>query len=309
MARRSLVAAVVVAAVVLADAMPAARVQKGGVQKGGAQGLREHAVDAVSTISCENSTVLFLDPPCPAVVSPTQVCPFEQVRLTAGQWSEGQWVMSVFFATLHETVPDPSRPAVRVSSLAATLASPGEGGDGCVLEFTGATTNYSYVSPGGPYFSEETKFYSSPLIHHTEIGPLQPSTQYYYQVGRSASENAPALFREDVFFFRTPPAPGAAPSSPLDNWRAGSAKQSTMTIAMIGDIGQTYHSNQTACTIKDQLHKERLADDFTVALGVIIGDMAYADGDGNRWDTWGRLMEQTFSSLPLMVLPGTNSQE
>jgi len=43
-----------------------------------------------------------------------------------------------------------------------------------------------------------------------------------------------------------------------------------------------------------------------VAAGIIIGDMAYADGDGNRWDTWGRLMEQTFAQLPLMVVPGNH---
>ena len=67
----------------------------------------------------------------------------------------------------------------------------GDGEEGCVLVFTGTTTAYSYVSAGGPFFSEQTKYYQSPKIHHIDVGPLQPGTEYYYQVGRAAAPDSP----------------------------------------------------------------------------------------------------------------------
>eukprot|EP00277_Geminigera_cryophila_P014348 CAMPEP_0179435306 /NCGR_PEP_ID=MMETSP0799-20121207/19455_1 /TAXON_ID=46947 /ORGANISM="Geminigera cryophila, Strain CCMP2564" /LENGTH=591 /DNA_ID=CAMNT_0021214623 /DNA_START=18 /DNA_END=1793 /DNA_ORIENTATION=+ len=268
------------------------------------QGLREQASDIrlppSASAAClkADTPVTLVDPPCPIEVSAQQVCPFEQVRLAAGLWDDkdGQWWMSVSWATTNETAGS-SQPMVRMANTQGAL----EGNEvGCVLLFSGTSTSYSYVSAGGPYFSEATKYYISPIIHHTDIGPLQPSTVYYYQVGKSAADGEPELYRDTVFQFRTPPAPGAMPSK--ENWKAGSTKTGeTMTIVMVGDIGQTYNSNRTACTIKD-----RWKTDPSVAAGIIIGDMAYADGDGNRWDTWGRLMEQTFAQLPLMVVPGNH---
>jgi hypothetical protein len=274
--------------------------------------LREQASDApldgaaAASAGCVKSStpVVLVDPPCPTEVSAWQVCPFEQVRLTPGIFDEedGQWWMSVSFATLNETAAG-ALPVVRMAKVEGALEGGGEEGKAyCVLRFTGKTTDYRYVSAGGPYFSKDTQYYASPLIHHTDIGPLEPATEYFYQVGRTAVAGAPELYRDTVFRFRTPPAPGAAPAAADKRWEAGSTKTGeTMTLVVIGDIGQTQNSNQTACTVKD-----RWKSDPTVAAGLIIGDMAYADGDGNRWDTWGRLMEQTFSQLPLLVLPGNH---
>ena len=94
------------------------------------------------------------------------------------------------------------------------------------------------------------------------------------QVGRAAVDGAPELYRDTIFRFRTPPAPGTAPGAADRHWQAGSTKTGDhMTLVIIGDIGQTYNSNQTACTVKD-----RWKSDPSVAAGLIIGDMAYADG-------------------------------
>ena len=200
------------------------------------QGLREQASDIrlppSASAGClkADTPVTLVDPPCPIEVSAQQVCPFEQVRLAAGLWDDkdGQWWMSVSWATTNETAGS-SQPMVRMANTQGAL----EGNEvGCVLLFSGTSTSYSYVSAGGPYFSEATKYYTSPIIHHTDIGPLQPSTVYYYQVGKSAADGEPELYRDTVFQFRTPPAPGATPSK--ENWKAGSTKTGeTMTIVMV----------------------------------------------------------------------------
>ena len=262
------------------------------------------SVRAAAGCAASDSAAMLVDPPCPAEVSADQVCPFEQVRLTPGLWDAGslQWFMSVSFASTNDTMAG-AQPVVRMARQEAPLVDSTE--DGCVMLFTGSSTSYRYVSNGGPYFDKRTQFYSSPLIHHVDVGPLLPSTSYFYQVGREATEDAPALFRGTVFRFRTPPAPGAAPAPSGLDWQEGSTRTGeSMTLVMIGDIGQTFNSNQTACTVKD-----RWMSDPSVAGAVIIGDMAYADGDGNRWDTWGRLMEQAFAQLPVLVLPGNHEIE
>jgi len=38
-------------------------------------------------------------------------------------------------------------------------------------------------------------------------------------------------------------------------------------------------------------------------LALIIGDLAYADGGADRWDSFARLMEPLAASMPLMVPP------
>lgn len=289
---------IVVVIAILGKAVPTAHAEA-------AQGLKERAANALlrpgeagclSTDTLSKDTIVEPGGTCPAQAHTAgQVCPFEQVRLTPGLWDEasGQWWMSVSFVSLQESIPPPAKPIVRLSNKKETIEGKGTE-EGCVLVFTGTSTSYEYFSSGGPYFNPATMFYSSPLIHHTDVGPLQPSTTFYYQVGRSEGSESPPLLRDTIFQFRTPPAPGIAPAAAGDS----------MTIVMIGDIGQTMNSNDTACTVKD-----RWKADASVAAAVIIGDMAYADGDGNRWDTWGRLMEPTFSHLPLLVLPGNHEIE
>jgi hypothetical protein len=143
-----------------------------GAQAGAApaaQQLREHGADAAEPASAAGvagcvkaSKVALVDPGCPGEPSPEQVCPFEQVRLTTGTWgaADGQWWMSVSFTTTEETI-GAAPPALRLSKSAETLEGEGEG---CVLVFTGTTTAYTYVSAGGPYFSEATKHYQAEIL-------------------------------------------------------------------------------------------------------------------------------------------------
>ena len=41
-------------------------------------------------------------------------------------------------------------------------------------------------------------------------------------------------------------------------------------------------------------------------FNVLVGDLAYADGGGSRWDRFGRLSEQLAASVPFMVMPGNH---
>eukprot|EP00960_Hanusia_phi_P072104 767702-Hanusia_phi.AAC.3 len=107
-----------------------------------------------------------------------------------------------------------------------------------------------------------------------------------------------------------------------------------MKIVVIGDLGQTIHSQVRAswgrrrgrrgeewwwrrvqlmlCLSQHTMEKVESnlrASESSYAMGWIVGDLPYADGDGHRWDPWGRMMEPVCSSLPLMVLPGNHEIE
>lgn len=73
---------------------------------------------------------------------------------------------------------DPSPPTVQYGTSSGSYG----------FSATGTTTSYRYVT------------YKSGEIHDVVIGPLKPSTLYYYRCGGSESESSPE------FSFKTPPA-------------------------------------------------------------------------------------------------------
>ena len=52
-----------------------------------------------------------------------------------------------------------------------------------------------------------------------------------------------------------------------------------------------------------------MSKDDSLQFGFILGDMSYADGDNNRWDTWGRMMESMLANLPTMYMVGNHEIE
>ncbi|EKX35981.1 hypothetical protein GUITHDRAFT_165854 [Guillardia theta CCMP2712] len=257
-----------------------------------------HFVLGVAVVAAAAERIPCREEPLPPLVAcpQGQSCPFEQVHISIGRWQAGAgWEMTVTWTS--QALAAGQVPSVRVSERKETLTAP----SGCVADFVGETTNYTYTSSGGPFYSPSTKFYVSPSIHHVVIGKLRPSKFYHYQVGvkqRKAIAAGNDQYRDTVFRFRTPPAPGQAPSAQLTG-------SEVMKIVVIGDLGQTIHSQHTMEKVESSLR----ASENSYAMSWIIGDLPYADGDGHRWDPWGRMMEPASASLPLMVLPGNHEIE
>jgi hypothetical protein len=152
------------------------------------------------------------------------------------------------------------------------------------LSATGNTATYSYV------------LYKSGNIHDAVIGPLQPSTTYYYRCSSSPSRE---------FFFRVPPATlpfefvivGNAPH-PYCYLRCNNSVL-IWTLIMVGDFGQTGWTESTL--------KHIGAADYDVLL--LPGDLSYADFVQPRWDSFGRLVEPLASARPWMVTTGNHEIE
>ncbi|XP_047311190.1 bifunctional purple acid phosphatase 26-like [Impatiens glandulifera] len=133
----------------------------------------------------------------------------------------------------------------------------------------GKVTNYTFGT------------YKSGYIHHCLVSDLKFDTKYYYKIGDGDSA------RE--FWFQTPPKIG--PDTPY-------------TFGIIGDLGQTYNS---LSTLQHYMQSAGQAVLFA-------GDLSYADRYqnaevGNRWDTWGRFVEQSAAYQPWLWSAGNHEIE
>ncbi len=72
------------------------------------------------------------------------------------------------------------------------------------------------------------------------------------------------------------------------------APDSSVTIAVVGDWGQTENSVKTGQHMLDA----------NASITLIAGDLSYADGFQPYWDSWGRMAESLLSSRPFMAAPG-----
>ncbi|OEL17175.1 Purple acid phosphatase 2 [Dichanthelium oligosanthes] len=119
--------------------------------------------------------------------------------------------------------------------------------------------------------------YKSGYIHHATLTDLEYGTRYFYSVGFG--------YAVRTFSFKTPPKPG--PDAPFK-------------FGLIGDLGQTYHSNDTLT--------HYAASNADAVL--FIGDLSYADNypqhDNNRWDSWGRFTERVAAYQPWIWTTGNH---
>mmetsp|Transcript_6844 Transcript_6844/g.12707 ORF Transcript_6844/g.12707 Transcript_6844/m.12707 type:complete len:702 (+) Transcript_6844:63-2168(+) len=153
--------------------------------------------------------------------------------------------------------------------------------------------------------------FESDFIHHVHIMELKADTTYAYRVGgecndeKEASENDTVANNSVVsmfspgYSFKTLRSPGKA------------RYEEPMRFAVIGDIGDTKYSNATLFEASESANIDRseIGAGVEPEFVVIVGDMSYADGDGSKWDAWGRHMEPILHSLPLLVLPGNHEIE
>ncbi|XP_041024967.1 purple acid phosphatase 22-like [Juglans microcarpa x Juglans regia] len=139
-----------------------------------------------------------------------------------------------------------------------------------IVEYGKESGKYNALATG-EHKSYTYFFYHSGEIHHVKIGPLEPSTTYFYRCGGSGPE----------FSFRTPPS-----GFPIE-------------FAVVGDLGQT---EWTASTLQHIDSK-----DYDVFL--LPGDLSYADGQQPLWDSFGRLVEPYATRRPWMVTEGNHEIE
>ena len=122
--------------------------------------------------------------------------------------------------------------------------------------------------------------YSSPTLVSVLLQSLEASTQYFYRV----SGDSPNTLRS---FTTLPPHATHADAFPV-------------AFAVFADVGQTVVSAANIAM---------LADDPETRLVLLAGDMSYADGVGERWDSWGELMSMLLASRPLAAAVGNHELE
>ncbi|GMY25166.1 purple acid phosphatase 22-like [Fagus crenata] len=208
----------------------------------------------------------------------------------------------LIFTTHNRSDSDPNSDHIRVSWITEAKHTQS------IVEYGKAPGAYNSVSTG-EHTSYKYFFYSSGKIHHVKIGPLEPSTTYYYRCGGSNPE----------FSFRTPPQEfpiefavvvfgwvGLAFSAlHLRNWKSlhmelilnalevgcprFPLELSNLKSEQKGDLGQT---EWTAST-----------------LAHVESDLSYADTQQPLWDSFGRLVEPYASRRPWMVTQGNHEIE
>ena len=120
---------------------------------------------------------------------------------------------------------------------------------------------------GGANYTNPDCYYTSGEVHSVTLGGLAPGTAYQYRI-----EGDSRTLR-----FATPPAVAAA---------------ARLRLAVVGDLGQTLNSSHTVANMLKRVEAGG------VDLVLHAGDLAYADGDGHRWDSYARLGEALWSRVP-----------
>ncbi|KAL6875631.1 hypothetical protein ACP4OV_013144 [Aristida adscensionis] len=139
-----------------------------------------------------------------------------------------------------------------------------------VVEYGTSPGEYT-SSATGHHGTYQYSSYVSGAIHHVTIGPLEPGTTYHYRCGLAGDE----------FSLRTCPA-----TLPVE-------------FVVIGDVGRTGWTVSTLFQIAGGEHDAVL----------LPGDLSYADGHQERWDTFGRLVQPLASRRPWMVTAGNHERE
>lgn len=148
--------------------------------------------------------------------------------------------------------------------------------------------NSTYVEEE-PLPEGETIIYISPFIHKVEVMGLKAAETYTYRVGATCEG---AEVWSSMMTYTTPPAGGQFP------------KSDGQTFAIIGDLGQTEYSTNTVSNVMGYVIN---STSLKPESAVIVGDLAYADGDaGLRWDTYEKMIEPLASILNILVLPGNH---
>lgn len=173
-------------------------------------------------------------------------------------------------------------------------------------------TSYNLTVTNGANYGKHSYF--APYYHHVPLVGLQPDEVYYYQPILKASledfdglvERANRQLRYNQThrsLQRSGPYDGSNKDCPAMNkirsFRTAPLSK-TVTIAVMGDLGQFPHSEETVSRML------RSVDDFQLAI--LAGDIAYSGYDHRRWDTFFDFLDDypLAERVPLMVCPGNH---
>jgi hypothetical protein len=146
-----------------------------------------------------------------------------------------------------------------------------------------------FVEVGGSRVAAETKQYAGydGYFHHALVDGLGPSKTYRYEVGHADRVVSPAET------FAT--APGA---------------RTRFSFTAFGDQGVDQGAVPPASQPPNQATANtRLARSLAPAFHLIVGDLAYANGDQAIWDTWFDMIEPMAAGTPWMPCIGNHEIE
>lgn len=119
---------------------------------------------------------------------------------------------------------------------------------------------------GEQTYDDPKNVYTSPFLYSVQIDGLVKGMKYYYQVDGSCN----------VYSFKIP-----TDSYPL-------------TVGLVADLGTTAISNTSVHVLRS----------FDPDVVLFAGDLSYADGFGEVWDTFGNMMEPLAATVPILITGG-----
>lgn len=143
---------------------------------------------------------------------------------------------------------------------------------------------------GERYAARTTQYPGYPgFFHHVELNGLEPATRLTYRIGHSGK-----------------------PLTPANVHTTGPDGRAPFTFTAFGDQGVDFDAgaipplsqppNQASANTE-------LAHSFRPAMHLIVGDLAYANGDQHVWDTWFDMIEPMASHIPWMPAIGNHEIE
>lgn len=140
-------------------------------------------------------------------------------------------------------------------------------------------------------FHPSHDFYTSDHQHHVILTDLQPSTKYYYSCvvipDKTESDRFLKAKKKDrtmIYSFESAPRLGEGYG---------------MTMAIFGDVAVRPHSKECMSA---------LGKETDIDLLLLVGDLAYGEGNHKIWDDFMDMMDFTHRT-PLLVAPGNHDIE
>lgn len=132
---------------------------------------------------------------------------------------------------------------------------------------------YPTVKTGLVEYNNPYNYYDSPMIHTVTLTALEQGRTYYYRVSGSCL----------ISKFVIPVSGNDASIYP-------------QTIGLTGDTGQTWVSDATFNALRH----------LNASFIMLVGDLSYADGWPALWDSFGNLIQNLASNVPLLTAGGNH---